>query len=68
MFYRPANQYSCKPICKKIKRRHGSGQDKDQRKKSSKKHSHLFTHSHKKLPSFMATKAEEKIFDFGKTN
>ena len=58
--FRPANEYSCKPICKEIERKHISGKEKGERKRTHKLHHH----SHKKLPSFMATKQEEKIFDF----
>ena len=60
MIFSPANEHSCKPICKEIKRKHVSRKEKVQRKKAHKLHHH----SHKKLPSFMATKQEGKIFDF----
>ena len=59
--FRPANEFSCKPICKMIKRKHSSKKSED-----GQKHHHIShnSHLHKKLPSFMASKQEDKIFDF----
>ena len=58
--YRTVNKYSCEPICKERKRKHASARVQEQQKRQHKRHKN----SRKKLPSFLAPKKEEKIFEF----
>ena len=74
--FRLPNEHSCKPICKQKKRKHTLRhhehinkiehqvelQDESHRNLSLLENSRI--HSRKKLPSFMATKLEEKMLPF----
>ena len=74
--FRLPNEHSCKPICKQMKRKHTLRhhehinkiehqvelQDESHKNISLLENSRI--HSRKKLPSFMATKQEDKMLPF----